>query len=512
MSLNYKSLGILFSLNTINVILNIAASTLMVYYFGTSRAIEVYFAATLLGTTITKLAQTGQLTEIFVPKYHAIKAQKSQAEASVIFAVLANYMFLFSAVLVVVFLLLKNSVIGWLVPGFDAASREQVYELFCYTSLLIPFQVITSTFQGLLNAEKIYGKVELSYTLAVLTTIGIIVFLGPTYGATVLVFSWMAGIVYQMAAIVYYLRQIDYRHRFVLQTPLIGLREITHVIGATSLYVLSVQVHVFLFNGALSLLPAGSFAIYRYAENIYGRLSMVILAPISIVFFNEINQQLSRMTTAEVRQFVQKSLHFSFFVCLLTFAVFWAGGQYLIWFLWGGAKFNFADVQQVYVLLCVFFGVLTIQGFNTIYRKLGVSVSNPNVQYVAWSVAHVVSGLAAYFLIQHFGFQGLILQTLLHIILLTVVPVATVYTRKRAFFTGMKTSETLRIVGCFGASVALGFGLHQFLPLTSGFSKLEALLTGGLVCAGAGLLYLGCGFALKVAEMEVIRQKMNRWL
>ena len=511
MSLNYKSLGILFSLNTVNVILNIAASTLMVYYFGTSRAIEAYFAATLLGTTIAKLAQTGQLTEIFVPKYHAIKAQKNQAEASVIFSVLVNYLFLFSAGLVVFFLLLKNTIITWLVPGFDAASQAQVYDLFRWTSVLIPFQVITSAFQGLLNAEKIYGKVELSYTFAVLTTIGIIVGFGPKYGASILVFSWMAGIVYQLVAVFYYLSQIGYRHRFVLQTQLIGLREILHLIGATSLYVLSVQAHVFLFNGALSLLPAGTFAIYRYAESIYGRLSMVILAPISVVFFNEINHQLTRMTTADVRQFVQKSLHFSFFICLLTFVVFWAGGQYLIWFLWGGQKFSFVDVQQVYVLLCVFFGVLTIQGFNTIYRKLGVSVSNPNFQYVAWSVAHVVSGLAAYSLIKGFGFQGLIAQTLLHIVLLTAVPIATVYLKKRVFFTSMQPAETWRIVGCFGVSLLWGVALQYLLPLTPQFSKVEALLAGGLVCAGAGLLFLGGGFVFKIAEMEVIRQKLSRW-
>ena len=111
MNLDYRNIGVLFSLNSLNVLLNIAYSTLTVYYFGTSPSVAAFFAATVLGTAVSRFVQTGQLVEIVVPRYHKIKQEVGQQEAMSIIATLCNFMAGTALLLVIGFILAGNQVV-----------------------------------------------------------------------------------------------------------------------------------------------------------------------------------------------------------------------------------------------------------------------------------------------------------------------------------------------------------------------------------------------------------------
>jgi len=462
LSLDYRNIGVLFSLNTLNVLLNVVISTLMVYLFGTSSQVEAFFAATVLGTAVSRFVNTGQLVEIIVARYHRIKQEVSPQAAMSVVATLSNYMVGIAFLLVLVFVGSGTWIINLLVPGFEASTKVQVWQIFCITGFLMPFQIATNLFQGMLNAENIYGKVEFTATISQVVNLLILLIWGRDGDASILVIALVISVLAQFGTILYYLKQLGYHHSWLLRNPHFPLRELARTLSATSTYMISVQIYTFIFNAALSLLPPGSFAIYRYAELIYGKVANIFLIPISTVFFNEINRFITQNNGQLVKSYVSKNLNFSYFIGFLLLLPFWAGGKYLIWTLWGGIKFNAQDVVSVYELLCVFFLAMIWSGPYMIFRKLAVSVTRPELQYYFWSIIHVVSATIAYFLIRTFGFDGILIQLFVHSFLMAAVPMLTVWFWKRAYFGLYEWAEVLKITLALLIGVGVIWSAHSF--------------------------------------------------
>lgn len=512
MNLDYRNIGKLFSLNTFNVLLNVAYSTLTVYYFGTSQSVEAFFAASVLGTAISRFVQTGQLVEIVVPRYHKVKQEVGSQAAMSVISTLCNFMVGVAFLLVMVFILSHSFIINLLVPGFLPETKEMVWQIFCLTGFLMPVQIATNLFQGMLNAENIYGKVELTNTVSLVVIIAILAIWGPSGNINALVYGLVFSVLAQFCTTVYYLRQVGYRHLFSFVNPYFPLRELFQAIAATSSYMGSVQVYTFVFNAALSLLAPGTFAIYRYAELIYGKMANMFMIPVSTVFFNEINRFINQDNGGQVRSFVIKNLNFSYFLGFLILLPFWAGGEYFVWTLWGGSKFNAQDVQRVYWLLCVFFAGMVVNGPYMIFRKLAVSVSRPDVLYYLWAVGHLVSCALGYVFMQAWGFSGLIAQTFIHSFLMMLIPIYAVYRNKVQYLGLHDLAETTKVTVSLLAAGAVAWALGLVWGNFEIYDKLNSLLVSALLASVALLVFLGGSLFLKVQELEIIRLKIGSWL
>ncbi|MCU0338741.1 MAG: hypothetical protein MUE30_02560 [Spirosomaceae bacterium] len=510
MSLNYKNIGLLLSFNTINVVLSIINSTLMVYFFGTSAEVEAFFAASVLGTAVSRFVQTGQLVEIIIPRYHKVKQEESPQAARSIIATLCNFMVAAASVMVIVFMLAGQWVVNWLVPGFNPSVQQHVLEIFYWTGFLMPIQIATNLFQGLLTTENVYGKAEMTNTVSLVITIVILLVWGQNGNVYALISSLVASVVLQFVTVAYYLRQLGYRHSFQWRNPHFSPRELLRATSATTFYMVGVQIYTFLFNAALSMLPAGTFAIYRYVEIIYGKVANIFMLPISTVFFNDINQFIVQNKTEQVRSYVSKNLNFSYFLSLALFLPFWAGGSYFIWVLWGGSKFDATDAQKVYELLCVFFFGLVLLGPYMLFRKLAVSATKPDLQYYLWGVTQVCSGGIGYSLIRWWGFEGIMIQTIIHSMLMSAVPICTIFWLKKNFFGWYSPTEVLKITAGLGVSLLLGIGLQLFWQPFSYYTKLADLGISMVLALLPVLLYLGCSLWLKVAEIQLIREKIGK--
>ena len=510
MNLDYRNIGVLFSLNSLNVLLNIAYSTLTVYYFGTSPSVAAFFAATVLGTAVSRFVQTGQLVEIVVPRYHKIKQEVGQQEAMSIIATLCNFMAGTALLLVIGFILAGNQVVELLVPGFESITKLDVLQIFTITGFLMPIQIATNLFQGMLNAENIYGKVELTNTISLLVTVLILLIWGNDGNIMALVIGLVISVLAQFATTVYYLRQVNYRHKFTLKNQYFPLRELFKAISATSAYMVGVQVFTFAFNAALSQMPGGTFVIYRYAEVIYGKTANIFMIPISTVFFNEINRLINQNNGNLVRDFVTKNLNLSYFVVFVALLPFAAGGQYFIWTLWGGLKFNAHDVHEVYLLLCVFFATMVFNGPYMIFRKLAVSVARPEIQYYLWAVGHLISGAMAYFLIHNFGFLGLLIQTFAHTFLMMLIPVFTVYWNKPDYLGLHSPVEIYKITISMLIGSSAAWAASTVLGNFFNYNKLDSLLVSAALATIALSILIGSSLWLKVQELGVIRLKIEQ--
>ncbi|WP_428655419.1 murein biosynthesis integral membrane protein MurJ [Runella sp.] len=511
MSLDYRNIGVLFSLNTLNIFLNVVVSTLTVYIFGTSPKVEAFFAASLLGTAVSRFVNTGQLIEIVVSRYHRTKQEAGKNAAMSIIATLCNYMTGIALLLTLGFIAGGTGIINLLVPGFKEETKWGIWQIYCITGFLMPVQIATNLFQGLLNAENIYGKVEFTNTVSLLTNVLILAVWGNSENVTSLIVGLVISVLAQFFTVIYYLRQIGYRHSWLLRNPYFPLRDLAKTLSATSTYMVSVQLYIFLFNAALSLLPPGSFAIYRYAEIIYGKVASVFMIPVSTVFFNEINRLLNQNNGQSIKAFVSKNLNFSFFIGFMILLPFWAGGKYLLWTLWGGAKFNAQDVTAVYELLCIFFLSMIWSGPYMIYRKLAVSVVRPELLYYYWSALHVFSALIGYATIRMLGFNGVMVQVFLHSFLMCLVPILTVWYRKRVYFGFYELKEIIKITLALLAGAGAVWGFNNYWGEVFDYDKIKSFFVGFLSISIAGIVFIASTLLLKVHDINLISNKiLNR--
>ena len=492
--------------------MNIIYTTLTIAYFGTSPAMAAFGAATVLSASVSRFVQTGQLVEIVVPRYHKIKQEVGQQAAMSIIATLCNFMAGTALLLVICFILAGNQVVELLVPGFDAATKLNVLQIFTITGFLMPVQIATNLFQGMLNAENIYGKVELTNTVSLLVTVVILLIWGHGGNIMALVVGLIISVLAQFATTVYYLRQVNYKHSFALQNPYFPLRELFKSISATTAYMVGVQFFTFSFNAALSQMPGGVFVIYRYAEIIYGKTSNIFMMPISTVFFNEINRFITQNNGNLVRDFVIKNLNLSYFVVFVALLPFAAGGEYFIWTLWGGLKFNAHDVHEVYLLLCVFFGTMIFHGPYMIFRKLAVSVARPEIQYYLWAVGHVISGAMAYFLIHTFGFSGLMIQIFAHAFFMMLIPIFTVYWNKPEYLGLHNPVEIYKITISLLIGASVAWAASTIFGDFASYNKVSSVLVSVLMAFVALSAFLGSSLWLKVQELQQMRSKIEQFV
>ncbi len=512
MALDYKNIGKLFSLNIVNIVLNFAYSTLMIYLFGTSREIEAFFAASVLGTAVSRFVQTGQLVEIIVPKYHKIKSETGSKAAMSIISMMANYMSGIAFLLVLTFIAGGTTVVNWLVPGFEKTAQDHVYQIFCITGFLMPIQIATNLFQGMLNAENIYGKVELTNIVSLSVNLLILIIWGHSHTADILVVGLVFSVLMQFFTTIYYLRQVGYRHSFSLSNQYLSFKEMWQAVSAATFYMGGVQVYMFAFNAALSFLPAGVFATYRYVEVIYGKVANVFMMPISTVFFNEINRFLNQQNSSKIKAFVTQNLDFSYFIGFLIFVPFLAGGQYLIWTAWGGTKFDANATQRVYELLTVFFLGMLLTGPYMIFRKMSVSVTRPDLQYYFWGITNTISGFIAYLLIQNFGFKGLLIQIFVHNFITTSVPILTVYFLKKQYFALYSIAEVLKITSALLLSLVVVWLMNKYFTDFRGLTKIVSAEIGLFEAGTSAAIFVVLCYFFQVEEIKILKDKLHESL
>lgn len=76
-----RAIGIMTALNGVSAVVGIAQTVMIAYFFGTSRTVEIFFAATAIQTSIIGLAQLGQLSDILLPQHHRLKHSLGQEQA-----------------------------------------------------------------------------------------------------------------------------------------------------------------------------------------------------------------------------------------------------------------------------------------------------------------------------------------------------------------------------------------------------------------------------------------------
>ena len=399
-----KTLLKLFSLKFIAALLGVAYSILQVRYFGATRTIEVYFAAQSLVYLVTSLTQSGQLAEIFLPEYHKLNQIKSNLGFQGLNVVI-NRMLLWGTLIMGIVFILAPFFINLLVPGFNEADKTQATLIF---RILLPYlylQLMNSFFITVLNAEKKFGRAEFLGLTNTFVNIVVLVVLYPFFGIWALVISLLLGKIIEFIFYVSQLYKIGYNYQWIFSIPQFDHVSFFKTMKSTFSYVGATQFYSFVLTASISFLPEGTYAIFKYVQNLANKVKGLFIQPFMTIFFTEYSLllQKGKSVVNEFNKYLGGIINVNTIVIIGTILL----GDFIIDLIWGGKKFDASDVQLAYVFLKFNIFAVLISSVSQVYRKMAVAHGKGKKLYYYWVFAQILSAGFSYFLIKYFKVNGL---------------------------------------------------------------------------------------------------------
>ncbi|GAA0193110.1 hypothetical protein GCM10009122_56060 [Fulvivirga kasyanovii] len=447
MNHNIRIIGGLTGLKIIGAVLGVIYMVLQVRYFGTSRAIEVFFAAQSVLYVIISLTQSGQLAEIFLPEYLKIRNSKGTSVAHAAYSVVANRLSAIVIIVLCIAFILAPFIIRLFIPGFSTEDQYQATYLFRAFLPFIFLQIQLAFLNTVLNAEQVFGRTEATNIVNGIISILILIFLYQDLEVWALVVSSYVGIIIQIALSLIYAYKKGIRYYFVWVLPSFNHKVFFKTILSTLSYTIATQGLNWAMVASISFLPQGMLAIYKYVEKLYPKLNSILVQPFSTVFFTKISNKISSESDARHLKLKMVNLQeYSLLFGLFIFGLSIAAGKESLSILWKGSNFTSADLAMAYQILCAFFIAFTFQLFYALNRKYSVALGLARYNYNYQTYAQLLSATVAFPLIYFFNIEGLLSAIVFSRLALISVPVYVNLAKGQKFYKAPPLSFSIKFL------------------------------------------------------------------
>ena len=354
------------------------------------------------------LFQSGQLFEVFLPKYIEIKSKEGKEAAYIAFSVLFNWIISFGTVLCFFLWIFAPLIIPMLVPGFEESELKTTVLMFRIIIPVLILQLASNYLFMLGNAERLFGQAESASLIASMAGICIIFFMHSYFSVWVMVISLWANHILSFLFRMILLSRRGFKYRFIFKTDYVNHWQIMLKTLSTLPYILSTQLFNFVFINQLSQLPQGIFAVVRYAQTIFLKLRGILIRPTAVVFFTNIAEDIAS-SSKHVKARIKSGLHqMSTVVFLITIPLFFSIDQFLA-FIWYGDSFSLDKIENTALVLRYLMISAIVSGIGVVYQKVNVSMGRITTHYLAIAIAQCLSLMLALIFINNFSIQGVIL-------------------------------------------------------------------------------------------------------
>jgi len=408
----------LFSLKFLASLLSLGYSILQVQYFGVSRAIEIYFAAQSLIYLVTSLTQSGQLAEIFLPEFHKLNSINKGLGYKGLSIVL-NRMFLWGVLIITIIFIFTPFFINLIVPGFSNDDKEMATLMF---RALLPYlflQINNSFFKTVFNAEEKYGRAEFLGVTNTIVNILSLVILYQYIGIWALIVSLLLGKFIEFVFYSIALYKSGFRFSLVMSTQEFDHNLFFKTMQSTLVYVGATQFYKVVLTAGISFLPEGTFAVFKYVQNLSDKVKGLFIQPFLTIFFTQYSILL-RKSESLVEKFkanLTSIVYINVIIIIGTILL----GNFIIDLIWGSKKFDANSLSLAFIfLLFNIFGIF-ILSIGSVYRKMAVAQGYAKKLYLFWVISQLLSGLFSYVLISNFQIRGLFFIIPLNQLLLAIV-------------------------------------------------------------------------------------------
>ena len=491
---NKREVSNLAILNIVGSVFSVLYSIMQVQYFGATREVEIFFAASTLVYMVISLTQSGQLSEIFLPIYINKKKMLGERAAFKASSVVLNWLILFTLLIGGIAWLGAEFLVELIVPGFSQADVDLAVNMFRVLAFYFVLEIVIALFITILNAEKVYGKTEATKILNRTAAILILIFFYKEIGVWVLVVSLWLSKIFQFSVLVYYLRkEIGFKYYMILYSEDFKHKSFLKTAYNTFSYVLATQGYNMVLTASVSFLPEGTYAVFKYVQNLYAHVRSIILNPINTVFFTEISNTVQLVKEKITGELMNKYAYYSLLIVVFAFICVCILGKEVLAVLWGNDKFGVEYLTKAHNLMMFNFIAFAFVSIGKLYRSLGLSLGYAKKIYSVWTITQLISAALAWLLIKNIDFRGLILTVFLNSLFLSIVPLVVVLRYSIKLSINISLNNILKLIALLMLTSGAGWIVKSWIITGNLLSErgiliIESLLVFTVMVSTFGLL------------------------
>lgn len=457
--LNFKAVGFLTIIGVIGLLLNIVYYILQVDYFGIDRQIEIYFIAlNLTGLGLTALL-AGQIGPLALPIYLEKREKHGTKIADEVFSVIINWMFVFSIPVASILLCFAPFIIQLIVPGFEEIDQRSILLLFRILIFTIPIQVVNILLNNLLNAQNIYGRVELINILRIVISIVVLILLFDELGVYALILSYWIEVLLSFFINVFLLNRIHFNYQAKLYSSRFNHFKFFKQSSSAYFGSGSSQFYNFVLTASVSFLPVGIYAIFKYTETILMKISGIVLMPMNTVFFTTFAEEFNKKAKG-LNKHIEQAINFGLLLSILILSLSVSFGNDILTFLWGG-RFSTVNYQIAYTFFVLNIITLVFFTIKTIFYRVALVYKQTFKIYLSQGLGWLVSSVYAYFSIKYFQSTGLGSVIIFVSLFPLIISFFVIYSYDKKIRTVLNFRYFVKLIVLLVATLFFGYHINQ---------------------------------------------------
>ena len=478
--MHLRRVGLLTCVQLLTAAASVCQAIAVVHIFGATRAIEVFFAASVIQQMMLRLLQTGQLFEVTLPNYISVRNGAGRAAANEVASLVLNWTLCIATAMAILLWFVAPLLVSLATPGFSDADRQVALWMFRTLVPLVIIQVASGLLTALGNAESAFGRFEAMGLIAIVVSLAFILLAHETLGAWVMVVALWINQSLTLLGRLTLVAISGLRYYPVLRSKHLSIWQVYKNVISGMPTVFSGSLLNLVVVSQLSLLPVGSLAVAQYAQSFLLKLRGLIVRPTSVVFFTDIADSVGHYVE-EVREKVTAWLHQFILLASLSIAILWTPLADLLAAVLHSETFSLQHVSQTTMILRCLLPSLVLTGIGVIYQKLNVSLLRFRPQYVAMFFGNLIAAVIAWLVIGRFGLYGFVVAFFAHSFIYAVASYSVTFVWQSDYLAVAKVSFLLRCAAlCVLAIFAGRFVsslVHTILPAPE-LDRWEFLLAG----------------------------------
>jgi len=487
---------------------------ILAHTFGAGPVMDAYYAAFKIPDLIYNLLVVGALSAGFIPIFTRLYHQKDQEEAWHLAGNVFNIIGVALGVLSVVGIIFAPTLVQLVAPGFNTQTLQLTVS-FVRIMFLSPFLLgLSMVLGGILQSLRRFVIYSLS---PIFYNIGIIIgatLLYPWIGQTGLAWGVVLGAVLHLSVQLYgaVLSGFKWKPLFNWRDP--NTRAIGRMMIPRTLGLAAANINTIIFTVLCSLLPAGSVAIYNYADNLQWVPIGIIGIPFALAAFPALSYAAALKDWAEMSRRLSETARKILFLIIPLSLIFLLLRAQIVRVVLGSGAFDWTATINTADTLAFFALGLFAQALIPLFARAFYALGDSKTPFMAGVSAVLINIVLALALMKQLGVAGLALSASVGAIFnLTVLAIVL-----RGRIKSLEENTILSALGRISiAALFMGMAIQWLkYPLAEIFNQryFWGIFGQGAVAGLAGLVVYGliC-YILKLPEMlDFINSFHKRWL
>ncbi|CCO07607.1 murein biosynthesis integral membrane protein MurJ [Desulforamulus hydrothermalis] len=254
-------------INLLSRILGFVREQVIAYMFGATGVTDAYVVAYNIPNAVFAII-IGALATVVVPVFSEYAAQGRREEAWRLFNTVITLVVIVFSLFTLVGVWAAPLLVKLTAPGLSAEVAGLATRLTVIMLPILVFYGLSTVFQGLLNANQVFGIPALSVSVTNLTIIAAALTLGSVYGIDGLAAGTVLGFVLAALMQLPKLRQVGFRFRFSIDLRHPGVRQVLHLVLPVAIGTSLNQIYLIIDRILASGLAEGSISALNYANRI----------------------------------------------------------------------------------------------------------------------------------------------------------------------------------------------------------------------------------------------------